>query len=292
MQSRGGTLGGTASFSKSIQSAVSLLDQGDAVEKFSDAYYNAYGSWPTMAQTTSFRNYWNATAKRQMATTETTTVSGGSKPLVGAAKGGTTRTTTVTTGQGFTEAEQADTLATYLATQFGSAVKDVKDLGGKSLAVYNQLVNVYRSNYQEVPSFKDLAPAIADLVGTAEQDTFAVKLDNYAKKIRSTASFAFPAAAQYLNEGNNLDGIGSSRMQTLATKWGLSVDAIKYDPEAQKLIKDSFNYKDTPTAAPRIANDSEFNTMIYQTSRYQGGPEARNWFSTTADKLLSVIGRG
>ena len=62
--------------------------------------------------------------------------------------------------------------------------------------------------------------------------------------------------------------------------------------EAQDLIKRSLNYQDTPTSTPRIANDLEFNSLIYGTSRFQNGPEAQSWYSQVGDKLLSVIRRG
>lgn len=291
-QARKNGTGAGASFSKSIYSASQLLDYNDAVEKFSDGYFNTYAAYPNIAQIKQFKDYWNANATKQAATTvTTTTTSAGAHPLVGGAKGSTTSQNVVTTGAGFTQEEQAQAMASFLSAQFGKQVKDVQDLGGTALTAYNQIVQLYRNNYQDVPSFQELAPVITDLIATPEKDTYQVKLDNLARKIRGVTATAYPAASEWLNNGNDLNAIGDQRLSILATKWGTTKDLLAYDKEAQDLIKNSFNYKDK-NGNSKIADNSEFNSMVQGTARYQAGPEAQAWFSGVADKVLNVIGRG
>ena len=286
--------GGATSFSKTITSSVKLLNLADSLEKLSNAYFNAYGVFPTMAQVNQFKNMWNQRAQAteaQSKTIQTTTTTGGAKPLVGAGgKSSITDYQIVQMGQGFDAAQQARVVSDFLTKQFGKQVKDIQDLGGKSLEIYRSIADIYRNNYQAVPTFSELAPIISDLVSTSDDKVYQTKLDKFSQKVRDAAAIDFPAASNWLTNGNNLSTIGSQRLSTLSTLWGMPLESLKYNTKAQNLIKDSLNYKDK-NGNTKIADDAEFKSMAQSTSEFVNSPNASKWATDFVNLFAQAVGR-
>ena len=98
------------SFSKSVSTAMHLVDQNEAKALVSKAYYTEFGFLPDTATIQDFMNKYNATAKKQASKTVTTTTTSGS------GTGSTSSTsTTVTTGKGM---DQEAFISEYLAKNF------------------------------------------------------------------------------------------------------------------------------------------------------------------------------
>ena len=127
----------TTTFSKSISSALSLLDEGDAKSALSKAYYVSFGFYPSEKQNKDFLAKWNAEVKIQKATT---TTSGTSTGKGSGSVSGTS--TSVTSGQGFTQEEQADFLAKYLQKNF----KLEGDVKGEVKNIYDQISTTAKNN--------------------------------------------------------------------------------------------------------------------------------------------------
>jgi len=256
---------------KTLVSSLRLLDAGDASNKLSTAYYKAYGRYPTQKQISDFKDMWNKEARVQQAKGESYRAKGMSRDI--------------TTGEGFTDAEQADFLNRYLAKNFKM---DVTKLGGDTKLIYDDIRSIYRDNFLPEPEFQQVAGIVKDLLGTADANVYNTKKQKLQETVGKQAAAFYPGIKEGLLNGDTVETYASVYRGTLAAKWGVSAASLKYDKEAQDLIKSAVNYKFKDGDA-RLMDNNEFNSLVQSTKRWKASKEAFNSYSDIGDKLISAF---
>lgn len=243
LQSPYGTGGGGPTFSKDITSALQLLDPTDAANKLNDSYFKAYGKMPSQALTKSFMTTFNAEAQRQLATTTTTTNASGS---------GTSSTSSkkksVTSGEGFTAAEQNQFLATFLKNNYKITGKEIS---GQAVDIINGLKRAYEDNLLPPPPVEELAGFAADIVGTANADIAKQKLDAHVQGVRTTAGKMYPGAADVVANGQDIKTYLSPVVQKL--NGYLDTNLSYSDPRLKEII----NFNDGKAMRSMNSNELE-----------------------------------
>ena len=269
--SKGLTSSSGGGVTKTLVTSLRLLDAGDASDKLSTAYYKAYGRYPTQKQITSFKDQWNQEAKTQQASTASYRSKGMSQDI--------------TTGEGFTEAEQSDFLNRYLAKNFKM---DTANLGGDTKKIYDDIRNIYRDNMLPEPEFAQVAGVVKDLIGTADANVYNTKIAQVKQTVGKQAAAFYPSISESLLNGDSVETYASIYRNTLAKKWGVSAESLKYDNEAQDLIKSAVNYK-TPENKVRLMDNNEFNSLVQSTKRWKASEEAFTSYSNIGDKLIAAF---
>lgn len=280
-------------YSKQIASSLRLLDMGDAQNKLSTSYFNMFGVYPTQENIKAFKDYWNAEAKAQLATTTTSQVVQKGKVTVGKKTGTGTITTspTVTTGMGFTEEEQAQTMANYLAKQFNVDPSKMV-LGGGIKRVYDGIREIYRNNYLPEPSFESVAPAIKDLLTTPDETSYNTKLEAFQQGVRNKAAKFYPALATELANGQSVKEFADVYGEMIARKWGYSsYEELRDNQEATALIQSALNFNDSKGNV-RLAKIDEVMAMAQKSKNWLNGPEALASFGDLGDKIVAAMGGG
>ena len=242
LQSPYGTGTGGPTFSKDITTALQLLDPTDAASKLNDSYFKAYGKMPSQALTKSFMMTFNNEAKNQLATTTTTTNASTSGTSSSSKKN------TVTSGEGFTAAEQNQFLATFLKNNYKITGEEAS---GQAVTVINGLKRGYEDNLLSVPPMEELAAFAADIVGTANADIAKQKLDAYVQGIRTTAGKMYPGAADVIANGQDIKTYLSPVVQKLNSYFDTNLSYS--DPRLQQVI----NYNDGKTTRSMNSNELE-----------------------------------
>jgi hypothetical protein len=91
-----------------------------------------------------------------------------------------------------------------------------------------------------------------------------------------------------LLNGDNVETYASIYRNTLATKWGVTAESLKYDKEAQDLVKAAVNYKGADNK-PRLMDNNEFKSLVQSTNRWKAGEEAFTSYSNIGDKLVAAF---
>ena len=256
---------------KTLTTALKLLDAGDASDKLSNAYYKAYGRYPTQKQITSFKDQWNQEARLQQAQGTSFRSKGFNKD--------------VTVGEGFTESEQAAFLNRYLVKNLKV---DATNLGGDTKKIYDELRAVYRENFLPEPEFAQGAGVVRDLIGTADTNVYNTKIAQVKQTVGKQAAAFYPSISEALLNGDNVETYASIYRNTLATKWGVTAESLKYDKEAQDLVKAAVNYKGADNK-PRLMDNNEFKSLVQSTNRWKAGEEAFTSYSNIGDKLVAAF---
>jgi hypothetical protein len=256
---------------KTLVSALKLLDAGDASDKLSKAYYKAYGKYPSQKQITNFKDQWNQEAKNQLSQTASYRSKGMSKDI--------------TTGEGFTDAEQSDFLNRYLVKNLKM---DAANLGGDTKKIYDEIRSVYRDNFLPEPEFAQVAGVVKDLIGTADANVYNTKIAKVKETVGKQAAAFYPSISEALLNGDSVETYASVYRNSLAKKWGVSAESLKYDNEAQDLIKSAVNFK-TSDNKMRLMDNNEFNGLIQSTKRWKASEEAFTSYSNIGDKLINAF---
>lgn len=292
-QSGAGGAEGGPKYSKQIATSLRLLDLGDAQNKLSTAYFNMFGVYPTQDNINSFKDYWNAEARKQVATTTTSQVVQKGKVTVGKQTGTGTITTSPTevVGEGFTEAEQAQTMANYLAKQFNIDPSKMV-LGGGVKRIYDGIREIYRNNLLPEPSFETVASTVKDLLTTPDETSYNTKLASLQQNIRNKAAKFYPALATELANGQSVKDFSDVYGSLIAKKWGYSsYNELQDDPEATALIQSALNFTDSKGNV-RLAKIDEVMAMAQKSKRWMNSPEALASFGDLGDKIIAAMGGG
>lgn len=280
-------------YSKQISTSLKLLDLGDATNKLSTAYFNMFGAYPTEENIKAFKNYWNTEAKAQVAPIATTQVTQKGKIKVkGSNKLGTISSTgTVSKGYGFTEEEQAQTMANYLAKQFKIDPTKMAQ-GGAVKRVYDGIREIYRNNLLQEPSFESVANVVKDLLTTPDQTAYTTKLSAVEQGIRDKAAKFYPSLAEDLKNGKNINEYSDVYYEVLANKWGAaSGAALRNDKDATALVQNALNYTDAKGNV-RMQTLTEFIASAQKSKRWLEGEEAIAGFGRLGDKIIAAMGGG
>lgn len=258
-------------YSKDVSTAINLIDITDATATYNKAYYQAYGVYPSKQKITDFMNAFNDRAKANKITTSREGT---------ATTGGSSNSTTTTSGQGFTNEEQANFLASYLSKD----MQITPETGGAVKTLLDSLRDTYRNNGLQEPAFEAMMGTIKRLIGTGDATLAKQKLDEEKQKIRIIASKLNPGAADILNGGQDLNTITDQLVKTAeaATK-------KKYDANSP-LIKQMLNFKDSKGNL-RIASDWEILDIIRKSSDWDTSSNAISTYGSIADALSRKLGR-
>jgi len=268
---KGTTASSGGGITKTLVSSLKLLDAGDASDKLSKAYYKAYGKYPSQKQITNFKDQWNQEAKNQLSQTASYRSKGMSKDI--------------TTGEGFTDVEQSDFLNRYLVKNLKM---DAANLGGDTKKIYDEIRSVYRDNFLPEPEFAQVAGVVKDLIGTADANVYNAKIAKVKETVGKQAAAFYPSISEALLNGDSVETYASVYRNSLAKKWGVSAESLKYDNEAQDLIKSAVNFK-TSDNKMRLMDNNEFNGLIQSTKRWKASEEAFTSYSNIGDKLINAF---
>lgn len=266
------SLGNTVKFSKNIATAVKLLDLTDAKSQLSNSYYQAYGAFPSQTQIEDFQKSWNKEAERQKAKTTTSMTT----------RGDITSSLTTTLGEGFTEQEQQQFLANYLAKNFDVATSE--NLGGQAKGLYDQIVGVHRNNLLSEPDLPTVANVIKDVLKSSDDTVATQKLNDYFAKQRRVASTQYLGVQNQLLAGDDVITYISPLQEALRKSFGRTV--ANNDP----LIIKALNYKDDK-GNYRPMNEIELNNLIMNDPRYATSPMAISEATSLGERLTQKLGR-
>jgi hypothetical protein len=283
----------TTKFTKQIQSSLQLKDLGDARQQYSDAYFKAYGYFPTAELDTKFQNSWNAKAKRELqpTTTESKTefapiYNTKSKPVMDQATGkqkvdkfgnkvysgiktnaeGVKQYKTVVTGQtsaqgeGFTAEEQTQFLATFLSDNFPDAQWNVDDIGGAARTIYDTIKSYHTSNYEDAPDFASVSPIIKNVLSTPDQKVQEEMFTQYVNGLQKKATGRFMSLQDLVQPGESANKYIDPVLKSLST--ALETNITVKDPLAQQVL----NFKGED-GKYRMPNDFELNNLVVNDKR-------------------------
>jgi len=262
---------GAGGITKTITTSLRLLDAGDASDKLSNAYYKAYGKYPTQKQITNFREQWNQEARVQQAQGTSFRSKGLNRDI--------------TVGEGFTESEQNAFLNRYLVKNLKV---DATNLGGDTKRIYDELRAIYRQNFLPEPEFAQVAGVVKDLIGTADENVYNTKVAQVKQTVGKQAAAFYPSISEALLNGDNVETYASVYRNTLATKWGVTAESLKYDKEAQDLVKSAVNFKGADNKT-RLMDNNEFKSLVQSTNRWKASEEAFTSYSNIGDKLIQAF---
>lgn len=268
-----GSGGPKTKFSKDASTAINLIDKTDATTTFTKAYYTAFSKMPTDSQITTFMNKFNAKAKQEAVTT---TVSG---TTTTSKAGSTGKSTTTRSGLGFTEQEQSNYLAKYLAYY----TEITPEVGGAAKILLDEIRNTYKNNGLQEPEFEAMAKVVKDVIATGDSEMAKQKLAEAKQKVRTLAAKLNPGAADLLASGEDMSTIAQQYI-----KLAESVTRKKYTIDSP-LIKQMVNMKDDKGAI-RAATNWEALGIIRGSNDWMESPDAYSTFSSIGDVLTSKLG--
>jgi len=286
----------TTKYNKQISTALQYKDITDAKSALSDAYFSAWGQAPSADTISAFDKAWNAELKSQTQSTTTESVTSYEKvidPKTGKQKRDksgilqykpVTKTVTKTAGEGFTTKEQNQFLADYISKNFNIQGMDPQTLGGASKAAYDNIAQVYKNNYMDVPDFADIATTISQLIGSADSNTAKTILDKRLSDVRKQAATKYMSIADYLNQGEDANKYVDPLKSTFSNS--LESDVTLQDP----LMLKALNFQGSD-GKYRLPNDYEVTQLIMKDPRYLQTSKAKNEVVNLAQSLKSGLGR-
>lgn len=305
----------TTTYNKQISTALQLKDYNDAKQMVGDAYIAAYGFPMSSDLVTKFQEAFNSEAKKQVPTSTTTQVTTPvpvydmKKPIIDPKtkkqkvdKNGkpmfarkldengkpaveyVTRSTVVATGEGFTDDEQKQFLADYLATNAPDIIADPTKIGGLAKSIYDQVIALHKNNFLDTPDLPSLVPLLKSVIGTADQAVATETLRKYQSDQRAKAAVKYMGIADYLNAGKDaaefINPLRDRVSQFLETDVGLN------DPLMTQLL--NFQGEDKKY---RLMNDYELQQALVNDPRFAKTSTAKNQSVNAAQALASALGR-
>lgn len=307
----------TTKFTKQVQSALQLKDLGDARQTYSDAYFNAYGQFPAQDLDKRFQDAWNSEVKKQL---QPTTTEGktefapiydtkskkvidpetkkqkvdkfGNKVFASIKKNkdGIEQYKTITTGattakgEGFTQEEQTQFLATFLTNNFpGTDFSKMENIGGTAKTLYDAIRNVHEANYDDVPDFAAVSTVIKNIMATPDDKVQSELFRQYTDGVNKRANTRFMSLAEVVQPGENASQYVNPILKSLST--GLETEVGIKDPLAIKAL----NFKGED-GKHRLPNEFEINDMIMNDSRFGGTSTAINTAVNMAQTLKNALG--
>jgi len=260
------------SFSKNISTAIRLIDNGDAKSTLSNAYYQAFGAFPSQTQIDDFMNLYNAEAEKQKSMSTTTS----------STTGGVTRSNTVTGDEGFTTKEQEQFLANYLSKNFDVATS--AGLGGTAKTIYDNILATHRNNFLAEPDFKDVSSLIANIIGQGDDKVSTQMLTDYQNQQRRVASKQYLGLQAELLAGEDVATYSKPILAFLQKVSGRNVS-----PD-DKFIKNALNFKDEK-GNYRLMNEYEMNQAWLNDPRSATSPASINQAVLVGSLIKQKLGR-
>lgn len=262
---------GAAKFSKQVATSIRLLDPTDAKASLSDAYYQAFGAFPSQAQISKYMDLYNTEAKRQKSKSITTQNTSGT----------VTTSSTITQGEGFTDKEQQQFLADYLVKNY--EMTSSEDLGGAAKGLYDAIVGTYAANYLDEPDFETVTGVIKKVLSSSDDKTATQQLDTFLQEGRKIAAKQWLGLEKELSAGENISTYTTPLAKTLTKLFGRTVN---YD---DPLIKKAINFKDEK-GVYRMMNEIELTSAAEADPRYAVSSGAINKATSLADKIATALG--
>lgn len=264
---------GGPKFSKEVSTALQYIDKTDAENILSKSYYEAFGTMPTTDQIANFKNKFNSEAQRNLAQTTTT------RTTSGTGTGSTSATSkTVTSGMGFTTAEQQQFIADYLKQNYKITGKEQT---GTAATIIKDIKRAYADNLLPEPPMEDILAFAADVVGTGDATIYKQKVDGKIQSIRNTAAGFYPSLKDGLASGSDVasiaDALAGAFNQYLGTNIARNDDRIKA----------MINYNDGKTI--RVMNAAEQLKYIESQPEFQTSEKGRAKGMSIAKALESGL---
>ena len=292
----------TTQFTKQVQSSLQYKDLGDARQTYSDAYFKAFGQFPTPELDKKFQDAWNAQVKNQNqpTTTENKTekvylYDKKSKPVIDKVTGkqkidaagqkvytgklkdanGVYQTKTITTGvstskgEGFTTEEQTQFLADFLAQNYPDAKFNVDDVGGTAKTIYDTIASYHKGNYEATPDFATVAPLIKNILSHPDQKVQEEMFNQYVGDLQKKSSGRFMAIQGLLQPGESANKYVDPVLKAIGNALETTVDV------KDSLVLQALNFKDDK-GNYRLPNDFELNQMVMNDKRYDSTSTAIN----------------
>lgn len=192
------------------------------------------------------------------------------------------KASTMTFGEGFTPEEQQAFMANYIATNYPSEQWNLDTIGGAAKNIYDAIAEVNRNNYENVPTFQEMAPLITQIIGTGNSQVASELLQKYVDTTRSKTAKRFMSLADDIAAGNDakpiIDRYSNVASSTLETTVGID------DP----LMLSILNYKDDKGNF-RLPNDYELSTMLMNDPRRARTSAAKNEAVNMAQSLAQKL---
>ena len=251
-------------FTKNVTTAMHLLDATDAESRLSDAYYKAFGTYPTQKKIEAFRTKYNAQAKKEAAVT--TTISGQS----------TTKTTTQ--NEGFTAAEQQQFLANFLKDNYKITGKEQS---GYVVNVIKAIKNAYASNMLPEEDMSSMLSFAADLVGTSDTNVQEQKIATKMQSIRNVAAKQYQGLADVFAAGQDASTVVDPIIKTINTTLGTNIN--RNDARIKQIV----NYNDGKTT--RVMNASELDNFIQKQPEFQTSTAGYNKYASIGQAIKDAL---
>jgi hypothetical protein len=292
----------TTQYTKQVQSALQYKDLGDARQAYTDAYFKAFGQFPSGDLDKKFQDSWNEQVKvqNQPTTTEGKTEkvylydkkskpdidkktgkqkvdAAGQKMYLGKLKDkeGVFRTKSITTGvsksmgEGFTAEEQTNFLADFLVANYPEAQFNVEDLGGTAKTIYDSIASYHDGNYEGKPDFATVAPLIKNILSNPDEAVQKEMFNQYATDLQKKASTRFMGIQGMLQPGENASKYVDPVLKAIGNALETTVDT------KDSLVLQALNFKDDK-GNYRLPNDFELNSLVVNDKRYDGTSTAIN----------------
>ena len=256
-------------FSKEVSSALQMIDKTDAENILTKSYYEAFGQMPNGKQIETFKTSFNKEAQRQLAqTTRTGTTTGsGTDSTSGTSK-------SVTSGLGFTEAEQKDFIGKFLKDNYKITGEETS---GRVKTIIDDIKRVYRDNLLPEPSLQELTAFAADAIGTGDETIYKQKIDTKIQGIRLSAGKFFPGANDLLNAGTDISALADPMAKAFNSVLGTNV--LSNDNRVKAML----NYFDGKTN--RIMTAKEQQEYIESQPEFQTSDTGRQKYADLANLM-------
>jgi hypothetical protein len=255
---------GNSQFTKTVATSMHLLDATDAESRLSDAYFKAFGVYPTQQKIEAFRTKYNAEAKKQAAVT--TTVNG------------QTTTSSVTNNEGFTADEQNQFLADFLKTNYKITGKEQS---GYVANVVNALKNAYASNMIPEEDTASMINFAADLIGTSDTKVQDQKVADKLQSIRNIAAKQYMGLADTFAAGQDASTVVDPIIKTINSALGTNID------RNDSRIKQIVNYNDGKTT--RVMNATELDNFIQKQPEFQTSPAGYSKYANLGQTITGAL---
>lgn len=305
----------TTKFTKQVQSSLMYKDLGDARQAYSDAYFKAFGQFPSPDLDEKFQKSWNAQVKSQNrpTTTEGKTeyapvYDKKSKPVIDKATGkqkidkfgnkeyskiatnaaGVKQYKTISTGisekagEGFTEEEQTKFLSDFLVQNYPDETFNVDDIGGTAKTIYDTINAYHKGNYEPQPDFATVAPLIKNILANPDEEVQKEMFNQYVGGLQKKATTRFMAIQGSLQPGENASKYIDPVLKSISAALETTVDTK--DPLAMQVL----NYKDDK-GNYRLPNDFELNQLVMNDKRFDSTSTAINTAVNMAQSLKNEL---
>jgi hypothetical protein len=260
-------LSNVPTFSKTVSTAIRLIDKAKGQQMLSDAFLKTYGYSPSQTEIQNFTDKFNAAATKSASTTTTSTTSGK----------GFSRSTSTTTG-GF----ESDAQQQLIADTLKKSLKLDDNLHGQAGEFVKQLQQGASDNLLPAIDNNVLANTVARIIGQTDPTIQKQMIADELQKFRNQASQLHPGAAVSLKAGLNYSDIVSP-YKSITAKRGLEVN--NDDP----LLANMINVKDK-NGTFRNATAAEADSIIMSDPRWLKTGNAISTFSSLAQDIRRGAG--